>query len=81
MDVLSIEAPIASRLGQLVSEIGLSTRAVNALAAEGISTLRELVSRTQEHLHELRNAGENTVQEIEEKLKEHGLELGMTIEE
>jgi len=81
VNVLAIEAPIASRLGQLVSEIGLSTRAANALAAEGISTLRELVSRTHEHLHELRNAGENTVQEIEDKLAEHGLSLGMNTEE
>ena len=81
VNVLAIEAPVASRLGQLVSEIGLSTRAANALAAEGISTLRELVSRTHEHLHELRNAGENTVQEIEDKLAEHGLSLGMNTEE
>ena len=81
VNVLAIEAPVASRLGQLVSEIGLSTRAANALAAEGIATLRELVSRTHEHLHELRNAGENTVQEIEDKLAEHGLSLGMNIEE
>ena len=77
VNVLAIEAPVASRLGQLVSEIGLSTRAANALAAEGISTLRELVSLTHEHLHELRNAGENTVQEIEDKLAEHGLSLVM----
>ena len=81
VNVLAIEAPVASRLGQLVSEIGLSTRAANALAAEGISTLRELVSRTHEHLHELRNAGENTVQEIEDKLAEHGLSLWMNTEE
>ena len=81
VNVLAIEAPVASLLWQLVSEIGLSTRAANALAAEGISTLRELVSRTHEHLHELRNAGENTVQEIEDKLAEHGLSLGMNTEE
>lgn len=77
VDVLAIEAPVSSRLGQLVSDLGLGTRAVNCLEAEGITTLRDLVSRTREQLHELRNAAEITVQEIEDKLAEHGLSLGM----
>ena len=77
LDVLAIEAPVSSRLGQLVSDLGLGTRAVNCLEAEGISTLRDLVGRTREQLHELRNAAEITVQEIEDKLAEHGLSLGM----
>ena len=77
VDVLAIEAPVSSRLGQLVSDLGLGTRAVNFLEAEGISTLRDLVGRTREQLHELRNAAEITVQEIEDKLAEHGLSLGM----
>jgi DNA-directed RNA polymerase subunit alpha len=77
VDVLAIEAPVSSRLGQLVSDLGLGTRAVNCLEAEGISTLRDLVGRTREQLHELRNAAEITVQEIEDKLAEHGLSLGM----
>ncbi len=81
VDVLAIEAPVSSRLGQLVSDLGLGTRAVNCLEAEGISTLRDLVARTREQLHELRNAAEITVQEIEDKLAEHGLSLGMNIEE
>lgn len=80
-NVLEIEAPVSSRLGQLVSVLDLGTRAVNCLAAEGISTLRDLVARTPEQLHELRNAAEVTVHEIEEKLAEHGLSLGMNIGE
>jgi DNA-directed RNA polymerase subunit alpha len=76
-DLLTIEAPVASRLGQLVSDLGLGTRAVNCLEAEGITTLRDLVAYTREQLHGLRNAAEITVQEIEEKLAEHGLRLGM----
>jgi DNA-directed RNA polymerase subunit alpha len=81
VNVLAIEAPVSSRLGQLVSDLGLGTRAVNCLEAEGISTLRDLVGRTREQLHELRNAAEITVHEIEEKLAEHGLSLGMNIGE
>jgi DNA-directed RNA polymerase alpha subunit len=36
-----------------------------------------LVSRSREEVLEMRNAGETTLQEIEEKLTELGLTLGM----
>lgn len=76
--LLSIEAPLESRLGMLVSDLRLSLRANNCLQAEGISTLRELVGRSREELLDVRNFGETTLQEIEEKLAEIGLHLGMS---
>jgi DNA-directed RNA polymerase subunit alpha len=78
-NVLSIEAPLESRLGMVVSDLKLSLRANNCLHEEGIQTLRDLVSRTREELLEVRNFGETTLQEIEEKLQEHGLRLGMPV--
>jgi DNA-directed RNA polymerase subunit alpha len=39
--------------------------------------LRELVSRSRDELLELRNFGETSLQEVEEKLRELGLSLGM----
>ena len=75
--LLSIEAPLESRLGMLVSDLRLSLRANNCLQSEGIATLRELVGRSREELLEVRNFGETTLQEIEEKLAEIGLHLGM----
>jgi DNA-directed RNA polymerase subunit alpha len=76
-DVFALEAPLESRLGMLVSDLRLSGRAANCLHEEGITTIRELVARTREELLEVRNFGENTLQEIEEKLQELGLRLGM----
>jgi len=64
-------------LGMLVSDLRLSGRAANCLHEEGIATLRELVGRSREELLEVRNFGETTLQEIEEKLQEIGLRLGM----
>ena len=75
--LLSLEAPLESRLGMLISDLRLSLRASNCLEVEGIQTLRDLVSRSREEVLEMRNAGETTLQEIEEKLTELGLTLGM----
>jgi DNA-directed RNA polymerase subunit alpha len=61
----------------LVTDLRLSGRAANCLHEEGITTIRELVARTREELLEVRNFGENTLQELEEKLQELGLRLGM----
>ena len=77
--VLSIEAPLESRLGMLLSDLRLSLRANNCLEEGGIATLRELVSRSREDLLELRNFGDTTLEEIETKLREHGLYLGMQL--
>ena len=78
-DVLSLQAPLESRLGMLVSDLRLSLRANNCLHESGIERLRDLVSRSREELLDVRNFGESTLQEIEEKLAELGLRLGMDV--
>ncbi|NDC52792.1 MAG: DNA-directed RNA polymerase subunit alpha [Planctomycetia bacterium] len=78
-NVLSIEAPLESRLGMLVSDLKLSLRANNCLQEAGVETLRDLVSRPREEMLEMRNLGETTLQEIEEKLEELGLKFGMPV--
>jgi DNA-directed RNA polymerase subunit alpha len=77
--VFSIEAPLESRLGMLVSDLRLSLRANNCLEEAGISSLRDLVSRSREELLEMRNFGETTLIEVEEKLRDIGLHLGMAV--
>lgn len=77
--VFSVEAPLESRLGMLVSDLRLSLRANNCLEEAGIASLRELVSRSREELLEMRNFGETTLTEVEEKLRELGLHLGMAV--
>jgi DNA-directed RNA polymerase subunit alpha len=63
----------------LVSDLRLSVRAANCLHEEGIATVRDLVGRTREELLDVRNFGDTTLQEIEEKLRDVGLRLGMAI--
>jgi DNA-directed RNA polymerase subunit alpha len=78
-DLFAVEAPLEGRLGMLVSDLRLSGRAANCLHEEGIATVRDLVGRAREELLEVRNFGETTLQEIEEKLQEIGLRLGMEV--
>jgi DNA-directed RNA polymerase subunit alpha len=77
--VFAVEAPLESRLGMLISDLRLSLRASNCLEEAGIGSLRDLVSRSRQELLEMRNFGETTLHEVEEKLREIGLQLGMEI--
>jgi DNA-directed RNA polymerase subunit alpha len=77
--LFAVEAPLESRLGMLISDLRLSIRASNCLHEAGVESVRDLVSRSRDEVMEFRNAGETTVQEIEEKLRELGLHLGMDV--
>lgn len=60
-----------------LAELELSVRATNCLESEGISTVRDLVMRTEEELLEVRNFGETTLKEVKIKLEERNLKLGL----
>jgi DNA-directed RNA polymerase subunit alpha len=77
--LLDLEAPVESMLGMLVTDLRLSLRASNCLHEAGIERVRDLVGLTRDEVLAMRNAGENTLQEIEEKLSEHRLFLGMPV--
>ena len=62
-----------------LAELELSVRATNCLESEGITTVRDLVIRTDEELLEVRNFGETTLKEVKQKLDERGLNLGMKL--
>jgi DNA-directed RNA polymerase subunit alpha len=62
-----------------LSELKLSVRANNCLESENISTLRDLVQRTEDQLLEVRNFGDTTLNEVREKLAQFGLHLGMRV--
>ena len=57
----------------------LSVRATNCLESESITTVRDLVMRSDEELLEVRNFGDTTLREVKAKLSEHGLTLGMRL--
>jgi DNA-directed RNA polymerase subunit alpha len=68
-----------SKLNMSVAELKLSVRATNCLESENINTVRDLVTRNEDQLLEVRNFGETTLREVREKLSELGLRLGMRV--
>ena len=62
-----------------LAELNLSVRATNCLEMEDINTVRDLVSRSEEDLLEVRNFGETTLNEVRERLEQIGLRLGMKL--
>jgi DNA-directed RNA polymerase subunit alpha len=73
------DADLERKLNMSLSELELSVRATNCLESENISFVRDLVSRTEDELLEVRNFGETTLKEVRAKLSEHGLSLGMKL--
>ena len=65
------------KLNMSLAELELSVRATNCLESEGISTVRDLVMRSEEELLEVRNFGETTLKEVKIKLDERNLKLGL----
>ncbi len=72
-----VDHDLERKLGMSLAELELSVRATNCLESEGITTVRDLVIRTDEELLEVRNFGETTLKEVKIKLAERGLHLGM----
>jgi DNA-directed RNA polymerase subunit alpha len=73
------DAALEAKLNTPLSELNLSVRAGNCLESENILTVRDLVSRTEDQLLEVRNFGETTLAELQQKLREMGLHLGMRV--
>src|SRR3954451_10226734 len=72
-----VDQELERKLNMSLAELELSVRATNCLESEGITTVRDLVNRSDEELHEVRNFGETTLKEVKAKLQERGLSLGM----
>jgi DNA-directed RNA polymerase subunit alpha len=74
-----VDQELERKLNMSLAELELSVRATNCLESEGITTVRDLVSRSEEELLEVRNFGETTLREVKIKLTERGMTLGMKI--
>jgi DNA-directed RNA polymerase subunit alpha len=74
-----VDTELERKLNMSLAELELSVRATNCLESEGITTVRDLVIRTDEELLEVRNFGETTLKEVKQKLQERGLLLGMKL--
>jgi DNA-directed RNA polymerase subunit alpha len=75
----SIDASTESKLNMTLADLKLSVRAMNCLESENIHTVRDLVSRNEDQLLEVRNFGDTTLREVKEKLNDLGLRLGMRV--
>ena len=79
LGAIVLDQATEAKLGLSLAELDLSVRATNCLESENITTVRDLVSRTEEQLLEVRNFGETTLAEVREKLSDIGLRLGMRL--
>ncbi len=74
-----VDLELEEKLSQSLAELNLSVRATNCLESEGINTVRDLVSRSEDQLLQVRNFGETTLQEVRDRLGAIGLRLGMKV--
>lgn len=74
-----VDLELEEKLQQSLAELNLSVRATNCLESEGINTVRDLVTRTEDQLLQVRNFGETTLLEVRERLGMIGLRLGMKL--
>jgi DNA-directed RNA polymerase subunit alpha len=77
--VIGMDAALESKLAMSIAELNLSVRASNCLESENIMTVRDLVTRSEDQLLDVRNFGETTLSEVQQKLRELGLHLGMRL--
>lgn len=77
MIVLPVAGPVAL-LDTLVEDLELSIRSCNCLRNMQVTTVRELVQKTEAELMRVPNFGRKSLAELRELLALHGLYLGMS---
>ena len=66
-----------STLSMPIETLDLNSRAQNCLEAEGIKTIGDLLRKNKDELLSIRNFGQVTLDDLEEKLEERDLEVGL----
>ncbi len=83
-EVAQEERPSSARnenLDRSVEELELSVRSYNCLKNANITTIRELVQKTEQEMLKTKNFGRKSLNEIKEILTAMGLSLGMRFDE
>ena len=70
-----VDEQLAADLALPVEELKLTMRSYNCLKREGIHTVSELVSRSEQDLLDIRNFGSKSIEEVKLRLQEMGLAL------
>jgi DNA-directed RNA polymerase subunit alpha len=76
-----IDPDLQQKLDMTVQELDLSVRANNCLESAKISTVRELVKKTDADLLKVRSFGKTSLREVKRKLADLGLSLGMDLDQ
>ena len=71
---------LAEYLNKSVDELELSVRSANCLKNAGIRTIRDLVKKSEKDMHETKNYGRKSLNEIRDIRRPMGLSLGMELE-
>ncbi|MFD1825147.1 MULTISPECIES: DNA-directed RNA polymerase subunit alpha [Mumia] len=70
-----VDEALAADLALPVEDLHLTVRSYNCLKREGIHTVGELISRSEQDLLDIRNFGSKSIDEVKAKLAEMGLGL------
>ena len=70
-----VDDQLVADLALPIEELSLTVRSYNCLKREGIHTVSELVSRSEQDLMDIRNFGQKSIDEVKAKLAELGLTL------
>ena len=69
------DAALAADLALPIEDLDLTVRSYNCLKREGIHTVRELLSRSEADLLDIRNFGSKSIDEVKAKIQSMGLQL------
>jgi DNA-directed RNA polymerase subunit alpha len=69
------EDEVSGVLAQPIEDLDLTVRSYNCLKRENVTTVGELVEKSEDDLLEIRNFGQKSIDEVKAKLEELGLSL------
>lgn len=75
-----IDPDLQQKLNMTVQELDLSVRANNCLESAKITTVRDLVKKTDSDLLKVRSFGKTSLREVKRRLADMGLSLGMDLD-
>jgi DNA-directed RNA polymerase subunit alpha len=69
------EDEVSGVLAQPIEDMDLTVRSYNCLKREGVTTVGELIQKSEDDLLEIRNFGQKSIDEVKAKLEDMGLGL------
>lgn len=73
VEIIGIADEDEKELDKIIEELDFTQRSLNCLKRAGIDSLRELVSRSEDEIQEIRNLGRKSFKEIKDKVAQLGL--------